>query len=374
MKNRKVIFITGECSGDLHASAVAKNLKKISPGISILAVGGKGFQQAGIPLIAHIRDLSVLGLVEVLRHYKRLWGLKNKIADRIRSENPDLLVLVDFPGFNLSLARQLKKSGIPVLYYISPQIWAWHYERIHLIRKLVNSMIVLLPFEEDLYRKEGVPVHYFGHPLAWQIRPGVKKRSSFRPKILLMPGSRTSEIRSLMPVLADLEIRLQKEFNAQVMYACADTVSPQNLREQAGRKLTAPLQKGKTYQLMKQADLVITASGTASLEASLFLTPVIVLYKVHPVSWVLFRFLSRVSFISLTNILLKKEVIPEFFRPSLKVNEIMAEAGRILQNKPYRQNMTAGLYQVRKKLEKGNSYLQTAQYIRKKLLNKTKIF
>ena len=359
IKRKHVFFVTGELSGDMHAAAVASLMKKKNPKLKITAIGGPHMEKAQIPLVAHINELSVMGVVEVLSKYRKIKIILRKTADYIRKERPDIVVFTDFPGFNLKLASMVQGLGIKLVYYVSPQIWAWHYSRIKKIRTLFDDVIVLLPFEKDIYDSEGVHSEYFGHPLAYKIKH-YKIQKTFKNKmrylVLFMPGSREHEIHSLLPVMN--QIIKKWSFDSTDFYiACADTIDEKLLKEQISFAKKVKIVKFHNYDLMAQADLIITASGTASLEASLFLKPVIVLYKVHFLSKWLFDRFVKVKFISLTNILLKKEVIPEFFKNHFDTREIEMRSYALLKKS---DKIIASLLKVRKQLYQGDTYKKIA--------------
>jgi len=371
IKRKHVFFVAGELSGDIHAAAVASLMKKKNPNLQITAIGGPHMEKAHIPLVAHINDLSVMGVVEVLFKYRKIKTILKKTADYIRKEMPDIVIFTDFPGFNLKLASMVKGLGIKLVYYVSPQIWAWHYSRIKTIKALFDEVIVLLPFEKDIYESEGVHSQYFGHPLAYKIKH-YKIQKTFKNKkrylVLFMPGSREHEIHSLFPVMNQIIDKWNLD-NTDFYIACADTIDEKFLEEKTSSAKKVKIVKFHNYDLMAQADLIITASGTASLEASLFLKPVIVLYKVHFLSKLLFDWFVKVKYISLTNILLKKEVIPEFFKNYLDTNEILMRSYSLLKNS---DKIMASLLKVRKKLYQGDSYKQIALHFLALLEDSTK--
>ncbi len=363
-----ILIVTGELSGDMHAGRLVAEIKKKIPGIRISATGGPSLKREGVTILADINELSVVGFSEVIKRYNRLKKIFDKILGFIRKERPSLIICVDFPGFNLRLAPHIHKLDIPLIYYISPQIWAWKYGRIKSIKKYVTHMIPLLPFEQDIYRREGVPVSYFGHPLADEIESKMRQLkiapTKGRKVITFLPGSRKHEIDTLLPDMVILSQMLKNQYpEIEIRFACADTMNPDHIREKFGKETRFDVIKGKTYELIRSSHLVITASGTASLETSLLETPVIVLYKVKWLSYILFKLIVKIRFISLTNIILGKEVIKEFIGPKLNRDSIYSEARKILDSKETVNKMRLQFRKLRKILLAWGSYRKTASFI-----------
>lgn len=371
-KKSHVCIIVGELSGDLHAAQLVRELRSQNRHLEFSGTGGPSLRGEKVNLLADINDLSVVGFSEVLKHYRKIKRIFDRLLDHIREMRPKLVICVDYPGFNLRLIPHIHKMGIPIVYYISPQIWAWKYGRIKTIKKHVNLMIPLLPFEKTLYRKEGVPVAYFGHPLAEEmlkltrLLPGPKKNTP--PVITFLPGSRRHEVESLIPVMLEIAKILRNKYpKAGIRFACADSIQPQFMKTLMGEN-PYPVFQGQTYRLVRSSNLVITASGTASLETSLLSTPVIVVYKVRWLSYLLFKLLVRVRFISLTNLIMGKGVIKEFIAPKLDVQCIANEAMRILDSAQVRGEMIRAFNLLRRKLFSGKSYRRAADLIDRKFL------
>jgi lipid-A-disaccharide synthase len=366
---KKILFVTGELSGDIHAASVAGEMLRRGKDVDVTAVGGPNFRKLKVPLLGDIKDLAVVGLWEVLKHYRKIKQSFDRIVSWTEQNKPEVAVLVDYPGFNLRLAPLIKKHCKKLVYYISPQVWAWKYGRIRTIRKWFDEIIVILPFEKELYRKEHVPVQYFGHPLAYKIShfPFQKRKSEKINRVLFMPGSRTAEVMNLMPLVNSLITRWQNRPTLEFRIACADTIDPVNLRKKIdpGIRDDVEIRQGNTYQLLDWADIVIAASGTASLEATLFHKPVVVVYRIHWLSMLFFRLLSKVRFISLTNIILEGEVLKEFLASRLPVDKIALEAEKLLDDKDARLKMVKELQKVGQWLYKGNSYALTAAHLLK---------
>jgi lipid-A-disaccharide synthase len=356
----RLFIVTGELSGDLHAAGLVRSLRRVSPGTEIGAVGGPNLESAGVPLIASIRDLSVVGLLEVVKKYPVIIGIFRAVVRHIRRTRPDVLLLVDFPGFNLPLAREVRRYCGRIVFYVSPQIWAWKYGRIRTIRRYADEMIVLLPFEEKLYRDEGVPVRYFGHPLAERaraVRPAGRKPGSGRKVLLFLPGSRRNEVRSLLPVMRAVMEELGRRHPELDFEVSSAPGLPSGLV--GGFLEGCPRTRivgGGDYARVASADAVVAASGTATLEVSLLGRPMCVLYRLHWLSYHLLRMMVKVRFVSLPNILLGRGLVREFVSWKLDPRSVVREAEAILYDRKRRSDMTAGMRRIMGMLYRKDSY------------------
>jgi len=360
LKSKKILLVAGEVSGDLHGSHLMKAIQRIDPEIQFFGVGGEGLERAGMKLLYHSQSLSVVGITEVLLKLgsilKALRGLK-KSLDR---EKPDLVILIDFPDFNLRLAKIAHRRGIPILYYIGPQIWAWRPKRIKLIARLVKKMIVLFPFEVPLYEAAGVDVEWVGHPLLDMVKPILSKEKAFqqfgldpnRRTVGLLPGSRIHEVERLLPPLLASAHLLQKEIpDLQFIIPLAPGI-PKTMLSSWMEKISVPLKlvEGFTHDAMNLSELLIAASGTATLEGAILGKPMIILYKVSlPSSWVA-RALIRVDHIGLVNLVAEKEIAPELLQKDVNPQRIADEAFRILRDPILSRKMTDSMGEVRQKL------------------------
>ena len=360
LKSKKILLVAGEVSGDLHGSHLMKAIQRIDPEIQFFGVGGEGLERAGMKLLYHSQSLSVVGITEVLLKLgsilKALRGLK-KSLDR---EKPDLVILIDFPDFNLRLAKIAHRRGIPILYYIGPQVWAWRPKRIKLIARLVKKMIVLFPFEVPLYEAAGVDVEWVGHPLLDMVKPILSKEKAFqqfgldpnRRTVGLLPGSRIHEVERLLPPLLASAHLLQKEIpDLQFIIPLAPGI-PKTMLSSWMEKISVPLKlvEGFTHDAMNLSELLIAASGTATLEGAILGKPMIILYKVSlPSSWVA-RALIRVDHIGLVNLVAEKEIAPELLQKDVNPQRIADEAFRILRDPILSRKMTDSMGEVRQKL------------------------
>ncbi len=336
--SRRVMIIAGEASGDLHGSGVVRELKRLVPALEILGVGGDLMRQEGMELIYHIRELSFMGFLEVVKHLPVIRSVERTLTTLLDLKRPDVLVLIDYPGFNLRFARIAKKRGIKVVYYISPQVWAWHRSRVKKMKTVVDKMLVIFPFEEEFYRREGIDVEFVGHPLLEVLETGLDRAGFFKrfgippeTRILaLIPGSRTQEIHNIFPVMLGVARRLQQEFDLEVAISVAPTLD-QNFFESMFDVSGFHLIKHATYELMENAHFALVTSGTATLETACFRTPMFVVYKTSWFTYLLGRLLVSVKNIGLVNIVAGKQIVPEFIQHRANI-ETMTRAARALLN------------------------------------------
>lgn len=371
MSSKKVLLVAGEASGDLHGSHLVKAIQSIDPEIRFFGVGGEGLKKAGMELLYPSQSLSVVGITEVFLKLrailKALQGLK-KSMDR---ERPDLLILIDFPDFNLWLGKIAHRRGVPILYYISPQVWAWRPGRVKLIARLVKKMIVLFPFEVPLYEAAGVDVEWVGHPLLDIVKPTLSKKEALRQfdldpnrrTIGLLPGSRIHEIERLLPPLLDSAHLLQEELpDLQFVIPLAPGL-PKTLLSPWMKNISVPLKivEGFTYDVMNLSELLIAASGTVTLEGAILEKPMIIIYKVSvPSSWVA-RALVRLDHIGLVNLVAEKEIAPELLQGDVQPRRIADEALRILRDPLLSRKMAESMREVRQKLGEPGAAQRAAQ-------------
>jgi lipid-A-disaccharide synthase len=353
------MIVAGEASGDLHGSRVAKAVMRLNPEIQVLAMGSENLRQAGAEVIIDSSRLAVVGITEVIERIGALFKAYQNLKKIIKKNELSLLILIDFPDFNLSLARVAKKAGVPVLYYISPQVWAWRSGRVQKISRRVNKMAVIFPFEVPLYQNAGLDVEFVGHPLldvlGSTVKEGLSSDSSDfagEPVIALLPGSREREIRSFLPeMVRAAEILTAKKPGSKFILPAAPTVDVHELRNLSQSQFASiSVVEGKTYEAIMAADVVIVASGTATLETAILGKPMVIVYQVSPMSYWVGKVLVKVDWVGLVNIVAGKNVAPELLQREFKGERIAAEALRILEDKAYRRKMVEGLSEVRKKL------------------------
>lgn len=368
---RTILIVAGEASGDLHGANLARELRKREPGAVLIGAGGPRMREAGVDLLAETTRHAAVGIVEAfhhLHHYAKLYRL---LQSALKSRRPDAVVLIDFPDFNLRLAERVHDHGIPVVYYISPQVWAWRPGRIKLIKRVVTRMVVILDFEEKLYRDAGVPVSFVGHPLLDALkqvdRAGLRRELKVEggPLVGLLPGSRTKQFSSLFPILQKAAGRIAQEVpGARFVVACARGINPKAaLDRRAKSPVPFEVVWDRTPEVLGSADLVITASGTATLEAALYGVPMIVTYKVSHLSALTLGPLIRVKNYALVNIVAGREVMPEYYQFRAKPDLIAKEAISILTDSTRRESMRRELAEVRRKLGEPGASRRAAEQV-----------
>jgi lipid-A-disaccharide synthase len=374
------MMVTGEASGDLHGAHLMEAVRRIDPGIQFSGMGGEALKKAGMNLLYHNQSLSVVGITEVLLKLtsirKTLLGLKRFLE----LDRPDLLILIDFPDFNLRLAKFAHQRGIPVLYYISPQVWAWRPGRVRLIARWVKKMVVFFPFEVPIYKAAGVDVECVGHPLLDVVKPALSKDETAKqlgldpakPILGLLPGSRSQELERLLPVLLDTAHLLHQEVpDLQFVIPLAPGLTRTRVsRWMNNAWVPVKLAEGQTYDVMNLSDLLITASGTATLEAALLAKPMVIIYKVSSLSYWIGRALVRVKHIGLVNLVAGKVIAPELIQKEASPERIAQEALRILNDADLQKGMTEAMIQVRRNLGEPGAVQRAARIVTSMLEDK----
>jgi lipid-A-disaccharide synthase len=333
-------------------------------------------KEAGMECIYSCDDLAVIGFIEVIKNIRRLMNIEKGIAEWLKKERPEMVVLIDYPGFNKRIAKIAKKLGIHVLYYICPQVWAWHSSRVKEYTEIISESIVVFPFEVDIWRKAGGKVNYFGHPLIGVAKPE-KTKSEFlsgleitkTPVISLMPGSRKQEIGYILPELLKTAKLILNEFaDAQFILPLASAIDDSLINEYLiDSSLPIKVVRGQTYDAVAASDLCIVASGTATLETAIIGTPMIVVYRVNWLTSFLSRYLIEAEHIGLPNVIAGKRIIPEFIRDKFEAQLIAKEAVDILKDKNRQKSMHESLNAVREKLGNPGAGERVAQYIAAKM-------
>ncbi len=355
----RILLSSGEASGDLYASELLRELRKRASSVEAFGLGGPRSKAEGAELLAGLEEISVIGLVEVARKIPALRRAMNRLCEEARKRKPDAAILVDFSGFHLRLAKRLRALGVPVLYYVSPQIWAWRRGRIRRIRELVDEMLVILPFEEAFYRAEGVRVRYVGHPLVDLVEP-LLTREEFcselgldptRRIVLLLPGSRRSEIELHVPVLRELVETLGRERpELQIVMSRAPTVAASWIEASLGETLSkVRVLEGGTYDGLKHAAVAVVASGTATVEAAISETPMVVVYRVGRLTYALGRPFVRLPWFSMVNLIAGRGLVPELMQGDMTADAIGARVEALL-DPAAAEEMKRGLREVRAKL------------------------
>lgn len=353
-------IIAGEASGDLHGSNLVKALHRQDSQADIRCWGGDRMQAAGATLVKHYRDLAFMGFVEVIKHLGTILNNISFCKKDILLHKPDVLVLIDYPGFNMRIAEWAKKQGIKVVYYISPQVWAWKEKRVEKIKRDVDLMLVILPFEVDFYYKWDYKVTYVGHPLIEVVDHELKdvpvKSISDKPVIALLPGSRSQEIQVKLPIM----LQMVKHF-PQYQFVVAQAPSqPDELYHSIIGSEDVLLAPNQTYNLLKQAKAALVTSGTATLETALFGVPQVVCYKGNQVSYWLAKKLIKVKYISLVNLIMDKPVIKELIQHELNEQNLKEELNNLLHNNTYINHMKQDYKMLWDKLGASNASAKAA--------------
>jgi lipid-A-disaccharide synthase len=367
------MIVAGEASGDLYGAQLAAETHLLSPDIRFFGIGGERMRAAGVETLVDSADMAVVGLVEVLRHFDVIAKAFLKLKKILLNDPPALLVLIDYPGFNLRLARVARRAGVRVLYYISPQIWAWRQERVKKIARLVDHMAVIFPFELPFYQRAGVPVSFAGHPLYDLVavtRSRGEAATSFgldpcRRIVGLFPGSRRSEIRRLLPVIAAAGRLLKQRFpGLQLVLPLASTLQEEEITPHlhaAGLDVT--ITRERIHDLIRACNGIISVSGTVTLEIALVGTPMVVIYKLSPLTYQLARRLVKVPNIALCNIVAGETVVKELIQGEASADGIAAEIGRILHDAAYGDAIRERLATVRSRLGRGGAARNLARLI-----------
>jgi lipid-A-disaccharide synthase len=337
----KYYLIAGEASGDLHGSNLIKALHQLDADAQMRCWGGQLMQAAGADLVKHYKDLAFMGFVEVIKNLRTILHNIQFCKQNILDYKPDALILIDYPGFNLRIADWAKKQKMPVFYYISPQIWAWHTSRVHKIKQIVDKMFVILPFEKDFYQKYDYQVDFVGHPLLdmidkYQKMPNwlQKKDLNHQQIVALLPGSRKQEILSVLPQM----LSIVSDFpTCQFVIAGAPSQSIrlyQSVLAKSGFKVDAiPIIQNDTYALLQHATAALVTSGTATLETALFNVPQVVCYKGGAISFAIAKRLVKLKYISLVNLIMEKEIVKELIQKDLNYQNLRDALETILKNR-----------------------------------------
>lgn len=369
----KILISCGEPSGDLYAGALATEILRLNPRSEVFGLGGEGFQAGGGRLLDDYHGLSVTGLTEALRVLPRSLAAYRRLLAVARSERPDVFVAIDFPDFNFRVARRVRRLGIPVVYYIPPQLWAWRQGRIRDIQQFATSVIVIFPFEEELYRRSGIPVQFVGHPLVDLARASVS-RESFRrefgldltaPLVALLPGSRPNEVSRILPVLWEAAARVATAVPRvqfviaraphldDRLFACASAIGSR----------PPPIVTARTDDVLAAADVVATASGTATVQTAIHGAPMVVVYRLSPLTYALGRRFVRVSTYAMVNLIAGRKVVPELIQDDCNPERVAAELVRYLTDPSHAEHVRTSLAEVRSRLGGGGASARAASAI-----------
>ncbi len=362
--NRKIMIVTGEASGDLHGANLVRSLLGKDSTLQFCGMGGTELAALGVEILYDAAKVSVVGIFEVFSHLKDIWQAQLVLRRRLVEDPPDLLILIDLPDFNLHLAKKAKKIGIPVFYYISPQIWAWRSGRVKTMKARVDKIGVILPFEEEFYRQHGVAAQYVGHPLLDTVKASASREQFLNWQgiaqdtrcIGILPGSRRREVSSLLPIFLSAAATLQKNFPQQIVFFIprASTISQQELAA-AGlpdyqQYLDIRVIEENRYSMMAACDAVITASGTVTLELAILEVPMVVAYTLAPLTYQLAKRLVKVDFFTLVNLIAGYAAVPELLQHEVTAEKIAAEIREIITLPARNQKMRRALKDVHAKL------------------------
>jgi len=355
----RLMFSCGEPSGDLYAGALVAALRQREPDIEVFGLGGERFKAAGGELVADFHGLSVTGLTEALAVLPRSFRTLRLLTKAARTRRPDALVVIDYPDFNFRLMRAIKRLGVPVVYYISPQLWAWRAGRMKTMKQFVDRVLPIFPFEEALYRDAGMDVRFVGHPLVDLVAPAQSREQllkrlnldAAKPVMALLPGSRPNELERLAPVMAAAAPQIAAQVpGVQFIVARAPNL-PDRLFESFGIPgVTLRIVEGRTDDVLQAADTVVTASGTATVQTALHGKPMVVLYKLSPLTYRLGKGLARVDMYAMVNLVAGQRIVQELIQDDCTAEAVAAEAVRIATDAGYREQMIADLAEVCRRL------------------------
>src|ERR1700730_7198116 len=373
MSATTILLSAGEASSDMYAAQLATALRKRTSA-KFFGMGGPRMASAGVELVADYHEVAVVGISEVLHKIPSVVRVQSRLAREASRRGAALAILVDSPGTHLGVARRLKKSGIPVGYFIGPQIWAWRAGRVRVVKRLVKRIVVIFPFEEKIYRDAGVPVDFVGHPLVDMVKPTLSRLEfanrhgldAARRIVTLLPGSRPSEIAQNYPRLLKacelLARALDRTGGVQFVHAAAPGLKADLFRQHASSRLTIERIEGATYDALAVADCAIVASGTATVEAALLGTPMVVIYRVTLASAFILRRMIRIPFIGMVNLIAGKRVVPELVQEQFTSAAVRREVRRLLVSPPAREEMKTELAKVSAKLGPGGAIERAADF------------
>jgi len=372
-----ILIVAGESSGEKYGAGLVREFRKLHPEVRFFGIGGKQMSAEGVEVLFPMEHLAVMGIFEVISQVPRIRRIFQHIVQEAASRRPAAAVLIDSPDFNLRLARKLKKAGIPVLYYVSPTVWAWRRGRLKAVRKHVARMMLIFPFEEEIYKAEGIPAVYIGHPLLERVKADFSREEFFagygldpgKKLVVLLPGSRKSELRSHGPVLAEAVERIRGSVPAEFVLVLAESLERAELEKAFSgciRGLRIIDRDG--YSAMAAADIVLSACGTATLEAALLGTPVVAFYRISPLTYHAGRRFVRIRQYSIVNILAGKTVIPELIQGEFTAGNLARETIKVLGSDEIRAEMKAEFIKIRKDMGEGraseNAALELEKFIR----------
>ena len=372
MNSKNVLIIAGEVSGDLHGASLIRELKKLDSSLKIFGIGGDKMQAEGMELIYHIDKMAFLGFVEVIKHLPFIKKVQRAIIDEVKKRKVREIVLIDYPGFNLNLAKKLKQLDLKLIYYITPQVWAWGKGRVNKIKELFNKVLVVFPFEEKFFKSKNVNAEFVGHPLIQEInsykfltKDQLNKKfdlDSAKEILLILPGSRKQEVESIFPEAIKAAKKLSDEFDMQIVVACSSSIDEKvfyELTEQKNFKVV----KDHTYDLLKHSKFGIVKSGTSTLEAGLMELPMVIIYKTSMLTYKIGKSLVKINNIGMANIVLDEQVVPELIQNEANAENIYDTAKNILSNNALLNQTKLKLRRIKEVLGDKNAPQNAAKII-----------
>ena len=361
---KHLFFVAGESSGDIHGSNLIRSILEQDASIECEGIGGRRMEAAGMTLHFDLASHAIMGFFEVIKSLSFIRSLFYETLGRIRDTKPDAVVLIDYPGFNVRLAKEVKKLGIPIIFYISPQVWAWKKGRVKTLAETVDKMLVILPFEKPLYDEVGLECTYVGHPLIDHIeQTAVTDTFKSDCTIGLMPGSREQEIRRIFPVMLEVARGIQEEHpDARFAVPCVDDARREQIEQLAG-KFSLEIAEDQFYDVLSEARFCLVASGTATLETALFNVPMIIMYKVTGLTYWLARLLVKVDAVAIVNILAKRHIVPEYIQGDASASKILPEALELIGDSQQRETMLKDFIELREILGDAGASKKAAEEI-----------
>ncbi len=374
--SKKIFILAGEVSGDLHGAALIEKLKALSPDLQVYGIGGEAMIKAGLQPLYKIDDLAFLGFSEVIKHLPKIFEIRKSILEFIEKEKIRTVVLIDYPGFNLNIARKLKENGVKVLYYISPQLWAWGSSRAKKMKKRIDKLFVVFPFEVDFFAKYGIDAEFVGHPLIERIDKydfipqdeffRVNELSAEKEILLLMSGSRKHEVEMILPEAYSAAKKLAEKHNLQIVISASPNIDASFYRKYSGDDVK--IISGKTYELMRYSKFGLIKSGTSTLEAGLLGLPFVVLYRTGALTYLLGKALVNIDSIALVNIVAGKKIVKELIQKDATADKIFSVANELLNDKAELEKMKNEFSVLREKLSNEKNKRDLAKRILEELV------
>ncbi|MCK8816355.1 lipid-A-disaccharide synthase [Natroniella sulfidigena] len=370
----KIMVIAGEASGDMHAARVVEELKKINPKLEFIGMGGQRMAEAGVELLYDPTKLSTIGFIEAVKHLRLMYRILSKLEEAMKEEEPAVILLVDYSGFNMKVAKVAQRCGIPAVNYFAPSAWVWGQWRANKMAKRDVTIASVFPMEEQVYREAGAEVEFVGHPILDIVDPNLDTTefcreynlSSEKTIVGLLPGSRQQEVDALLASMLEAASQLQERYQRELKFLLpvADTIANSELEAEIKQyDLEIELIAGQSYQVMKVADLLLTASGTATLEAACFKTPMVIVYKTSLSTYLLGKLLVKIPYVGLPNVIAEEEVVPELLQGAVTGDKIADEALNILNSNSKQEDITEKLDQVINRLGEQGAIKRVAKLV-----------